>query len=54
MNHLATIFVSAVIAIVMVLIVVNEMKKRKKGGGCGCGCSNCGMADVCHGKQEQK
>ena len=50
-----TIIVALIVAAVFVAITVNEVKKHKSGrGGCSCGCAHCGMADVCHSKQQSQ
>lgn len=47
---LATIIISAILAVLVFMIVYNMYRKKKQGkGGCGCGCSNCAMSDACHG-----
>ena len=53
--NIPTLIALLIVAIIFVAIVANEIKKRKSGqGSCSCGCSGCGMADVCHSRQNSR
>ena len=48
-QNLGTIFVAAVLALILVaaFLKIRKDKKEGKGCGCGCGCSGCPSAGMC-------
>lgn len=47
-----TIFVAAVLVLILVCIVIKMRKDKKKGGCCG-GCAGCPSQGACHINKEQ-
>lgn len=46
-----TIFVSAILVVIVALIIYKQVKNKKEGKtSCSCGCSGCAMSSVCHKK----
>lgn len=50
--NLATVIISALVAVLLGAIVFNMIRNKKKGkSSCSCGCGGCPMSDSCHGKK---
>lgn len=48
-ENIGTMFVSAVLILIIGLIIFKLIRDRKKGkSSCGCGCSSCPMNGSCH------
>lgn len=46
-DNAGTIFVAAVLLLILVSAFIKIRKDKKNGGGCGCGCSGCPSAGTC-------
>lgn len=52
-ENAGTVFIAAVVLLVLVSALIKIKRDKKNGGGCGCGCSGCPSAGMCHADKEQ-
>lgn len=53
MENLATILISAVLAVIVAAVIAGMVRDQKKGkSSCGCGCAGCAMNGACRQKKE--
>ncbi len=52
-NNWSTLFVGAIMLVIVGLIVMKMIKDKRSGRsiGCGCGCKDCALSDKCHSKK---
>ena len=54
LENMATIAVTAVLALLVAAVIAGMVRSRKKGGSsCGCGCAGCAMGSVCHSRKDR-